>query len=787
MTGASGPLLVALAVLCSAWPVRDLFEESTWIPPLVLILLGIALTGTVLRRVPGLRGRPELVVGAQLFAYLAGLVAFFHGDTLAYGLPTADTVASWGALLNEAGQTLSRYPAPAPLTDGAQFLLVCTIGGIALVADIIAVSWHRPALSGVVILSPFLVAVANSDGGLHPGYFAATALSWLALLAGADREQVNAWAARGLPGVPPQGPAAGRSRTGMVTALAGSAVVLSLVGATFLPHVPVRYLADGLGVGGSGGRGQVGFSPSAQMIQDLQSTDESPVLRYLTDDTTPPPLRVSVALAYADGHWLPAHNDARPNDAPSLSFPVGWQRAQVPASSHRFEVEDNRLRAPYLAAPPEVSEGSVIDAQWAQDPATGALAVDKTPERYRMSYLELEPAPARLRAPQARSRSLQDALRPDGVTTFVAQTARRIVLDARADTAYDQALAIQEWLRSSGDFTYSLQLTPPPADMPEQEVAGSAVDRFLETKRGYCVQFSTAMALMARSLDIPARIATGFLPGTQVDGWRQVRASDAHAWPELYFEGAGWLRFEPTPGARSGMAPAYSLIRSSTGAPTSTANPGVSATPTPSASASPRRPGIDEGAGAAPPNPVGWFSRWGWSVLALLAALLLAGVVPLLAYRARRARVAALPVPGDRIEAHWQELLDRLADLDVDIDPALELAAQVKVIREAGPLHGPVVQALERLGRAVESARYAPEPTAPAAQAQVAIDAHLVLAAMSRARRRPVRLRAALWPAAGTRSLRRSLDRPVARLRALTSARARRFDADDRSTPSPRP
>ena len=830
MRGITAPLLVALAVLCAAWPVRDLFDTATWIPPLALLLVAIGGAGILLRRSRAARGRPELVIGGQLLTYLIGLVVLFHGDTLAAGvLPTPATVMRWSALLTEAGETLSRYPAPAPLTDGTTFLLASAIGGIGLVADIVAVTWHRPALAGLVVLSPFLVAVANSDGGLHPGYFAATALAWLALLAGSDREEFAAWRARDRSGrsgrsgrsdAAAAGAAVGdgseatgiRGRTRTVAGLAVAAVVISLLGSSLLPHVSTRYLADGLGVGTSGGRGEVGFSPSAQMIQDLQSTDDSPILRYRTDDPTPPPLRVSVAVAYTEARWWPAFNDTSPTTAPTLTFPVGWRRDQVPATSHRFEAQENRLAAPFLAAPPEVTEGSVIDAQWAQAADTGALVVDRTPERYRLSYLELEPSAQRLRAPQGRHRGLQDALRVDGASPRLIETAQQVVTAADAATPYDQALAIQEWLRSSGGFTYSLDLAPAPAGMSEQDAAWTAVDRFLETKRGYCVQFSTTMALMARSMGIPARIATGFLPGTEVDGWRQVRANDAHAWPEVYFEGAGWLRFEPTPGARSGVAPGYSLPRPTTATPTASATPSASATPTASASASPSRPSRDERDPGATPTTAQEPSRWGWYALGVLGVLLLAGIVPLLARRARRAEVAAAPTSPDRIEAHWQAMLDRLADLGVTIDPALEIPAQVAAIRAAGPLHGPASEALERLGRSVESARYAPQTTAAAATAATAAslasrsetrgdapptpeeraqaDALVVSQAMARARRHPVRLKAALWPGAGTRSLERSVRRPAEHAAAYArraAARRRPPEPEDDPTPHRRP
>src|SRR5699024_8203382 len=66
------------------------------------------------------------------------------------------------------------------------------------------------------------------------------------------------------------------------------------------------------------------------------------------------------------------------------------------------------------------------------------------------------------------------------------------------------------------------------------------------------------MAAMARSLGIPARIGVGFTAGTPTgDGEYEVRMNQAHAWPELYFEGAGWVRFEPTPGGPAGDPPPW--------------------------------------------------------------------------------------------------------------------------------------------------------------------------------------------------------------------------------------
>ena len=116
-------------------------------------------------------------------------------------------------------------------------------------------------------------------------------------------------------------------------------------------------------------------------------------------------------------------------------------------------------------------------------------------------------------------------------------------------TAYDKAERLRNWLRT---FTYSLQAPGDGTDDSSQDV----ILQFLKERKGYCVQFASAMAVMARILGIPARVAVGFLPGHQdpVTGAWTVTLKDAHAWPELYFQGIGWVRFEPTPASGSEQA-----------------------------------------------------------------------------------------------------------------------------------------------------------------------------------------------------------------------------------------
>ena len=100
-------------------------------------------------------------------------------------------------------------------------------------------------------------------------------------------------------------------------------------------------------------------------------------------------------------------------------------------------------------------------------------------------------------------------------------------------------VALQNWFRT--EFAYDLSVQAGNSD--------DAVRQFLRIRRGYCEQFSATFAAMARSLGIPARVAIGFTPGElRDDGLYHVYDRHAHAWPEVWFDGFGWVSFEPTPG-----------------------------------------------------------------------------------------------------------------------------------------------------------------------------------------------------------------------------------------------
>ena len=236
------------------------------------------------------------------------------------------------------------------------------------------------------------------------------------------------------------------------------------------------------------------------------------------------------------------------------------------------------------------------------------------------------------------------------------------------DGPYDRALTLQDWFRDG--FEYSLTVTP-----------GHSSDRLEEflfnERRGYCEQFAGAFATLARTLGLPTRVAVGFTPGVALESdaagvtLYSVRGQHAHAWPEVYISGAGWVAFEPTPGRGAPGAEAYTFVPEQQdaplGAPTPTATlpppgpqpPGVAspAPAPPAGSAPPSEPGPSAAGIAARVGVV-----MGLAAAGLAAAFVLyaAATAALRLFQSRRRRRWAGAEAGRSAVLAWEEIVNLL-------------------------------------------------------------------------------------------------------------------------------
>jgi hypothetical protein len=374
---------------------------------------------------------------------------------------------------------------------------------------------------------------------------------------------------------------------------------------------------------------------------------------------------------------------------------------------------------------------------------------------YTVTSANVDPSPQQLRGAGAPPPAVSGYLAVPKPFQQLASLTRMIT--AGHSGAYSKAVALQAWFTRPGNFTYSLDV--PPAGGPS-----GLINFVTKTRRGYCQQFAFAMAVMARLLGIPSRVVVGYTQGVYRgnDTW-MVQTSDAHAWPELYFRGAGWLRFEPTPSGSAGeggqataSAPAYSyplVGHVPTAAPTPSASVPSSARHRPI----PAKGG--PGAKLRQLSPSGRGGRGGpvqLPVGLLIAVVLAVVVVTPWAARSLIRRRRWFRAAGDagRADAAWLELRADLMDYRITYRASETPRALARRLGASLGFGAAEQGALDRIARAEERARYSP---APVASGQLRGDVTRVRRAMARTCRLPTRCLAVVLPASVLVPARRGL------------------------------
>ena len=766
--------VAGFAVILASVSLYPIYTGLTWFWAGCGSVIVIALTGTLTR----LRRLPVAVV---LLAYVVALLlwlnfAFSNAKSLWHLLPTP---ASLAALFHIAGQGFNdagRYAPPVPELRGMVLLAAAGIGITALLTDLIAVRLSSAALAGLPLLllftEPFTLSVSRGFLGTTVAFCVSVA-GYLALLSSEARDRIREWehphpSARDEPDTRTLA-AAGR-RVGFAS------VIVALCLPLFIPGLHTTRLfggqpgiggnGGGSGGSGSGGTGVVGFPNIYQQLStELRTTQTQVELTYTTTNNSDPAyLQIYTLGELTDNDgWqlsprdLVSVSQSLPK-APGLTvsgFPVSRQTTNIKFASTVTSDNLGALPVPYPVT--TVKANGTLHA----DKATLMLfdtGVSFGSLSYEVTSLDEEPTMQTLRTvpPPAASITAQYLAVPSSYDSLKS-LAQSITKGAK--TPFDDALDLQNYL-SGGTFKYTLK-APTVLD-------AAALTKFLEhTKAGYCQQFSYAMAVLARLLDIPSRIDYGFTSGApQSNGTWTVTNHDAHAWPELYFQGYGWLRFEPTPSeaGQAGQATAYppsytTDIPATTGTGTSQALPNVGPTTAPTGQSGHVKQITSPYPGGAPGTASKSDASSPWKIFGLVVAglVVLAAVTPWCARRVIRRRrwrrrAVAVPAGADRVRARdvawahaaWQELRDDLMDYGAAPLPSESPRAVAARAGTGLSLAGPARDALGRIAMAEERARYAP---APSDGSSLPADSAAVRRAIAAAVPREARWRARLLPA----------------------------------------
>lgn len=745
-------LLAAMATIVVAIPLSALFEDATWVMPAGGGVLLVALTGILLRASVGHTG---VTILGQLVAASAYVLVTQLGETTVFGvLPTPETFTRIVEHVRDAQETITRYAAPAPETAGITVVLVAVVIVVGLAVDMSAATAGAPSIAGLPLLSLFLVSAANSGGSLPWGWFLAGSALWLAMVAHQSDIDLTEWTTS----IPLLGQGEGqgiaaRSLRWQAARMSALCLAAAMVLPAVLPHLPTRYLLDGLGQGGAGSAGTtdgIRLSTELDLKRSLESPSQEPVLSYTTDDPSPEPLRVAVVEDFTDGFGRMRTRAREPREGFRPSSALSGVPEEIPRERRTLVVDANGVAAPQLAVPDNLASADVGGVPWSLGP-DGTARVQRSPGTYSATFTELDieeehfgsSEPTTIDPTADRDENL--GLDP-GSATQIQALAERLAPSGGEDLAAAQAF--QEYLRSP-DFTYSLDIPRPP-DGPSDPVLS-----FLETKTGYCQQFAATMTLLARAHGIPARVVVGFLPGDSVDEDEYlVRASDAHAWPELYFESVGWVRFEPTPGSRAAGVPGYTINTDSPGIATEDTTGSTETTTT----TTPAVPEEDEDVTPQQPAEEGWLRRWsGWILAALLGVAALA-ILPVTAVLARRRERTTAVDDTARIEREWRDLIDRVEDLGVEPPSGATPRDVGAWLSRRAHLEAPARDQLDHVVATLERARYGrPGQDLPDVSAEVTA----IVAEVRDQRMRSARVRAALVPRAGVDAW-RSLPRRLA-------------------------
>lgn len=550
-----GLLGVGLATLLAF---NQLFGQQEFAGPSLLAMMLATAVALGCRRL-GLSGSATLLVSALVLTWYVALI--FQAPRTFWSLPTLEALERLGRSIASAYEHSTIDYAPVPLRPGYAILTVIAMWTLIALGEVATFRWRRPLVASLppVALFSFLLVVGTRQGStLAVVIFLAAMFTFWSLEATHRLRSWGRW-------VPVWTGQRAEEPTPITTALARrmgvACVCAALVVPVFIPSIEEGLIswrnksADGPGEGGGGpfvGSGSV--DPLVSMVPRLITQSDQELFTVESDETSY--WRLYTLIQFNGENWLDGSPVAQNVEESGLVPMMVPEPRPGRGVSARFQITGLRSTGiPSLGSPITLQPEAAVPMS--VDPLTGDLKTEVEMQEgfaYSINAVVPDVSFRSLRRTPVGEQPNDDYYAHPPLSRAVADLVDQWTAGARTD--FQKLIQIQDRLRG---FDYSLDV--------DQPVSSDYIQEFLLTTRvGYCQQFATAFAVIARHLGYPSRVQVGFLPGsTEVSAPDRyvVRGSDTHAWPEVYFEDLGWIPFEPTP--RDGTAPPAHTVRPVTG------------------------------------------------------------------------------------------------------------------------------------------------------------------------------------------------------------------------------
>jgi transglutaminase-like putative cysteine protease len=513
---------VCLAVLTTVTTLSlcRVFADWSYLRPMLAVALGIHAIAFALRAA---RAPLWLAIPVLLLSILVVLGLVFYRDTLSVMLPTGRTIDIMRIDLRLVFRQFPTTVAPVP-SQGP--FVTCTAAALSVVV-ILADTFAFRAFGRVEAVVPSgVLFVFTSALGINQhrvvmaALWIAAALLTIAILRFDHDDQGTSWM--------------GARRLTLMAALPAIAITIgiSAVGALAIaPKLP-----------GAGKKALIDTRAPHNSVTEVLS----PLVDIRARMKNRGNSELFTVRSSDGGHYwrvvgLPSFDGSKWSPPQESISHLGGQADDVPSgttSQQTFTIKNlGGHLVPAAYRPVLVDPADKVfyapDAQTLLVPEPNVL---QPADQIQVTSVISQPSPAELRSASTEGAAGVYYALPSNLPGTAATEAARVT--AGLTTSYDKALALQDYFST---FTYSLDV--------QLGESSDAIEAFLRGRAGFCQQFAGTFAVMARTLHIPARVAVGYTQGDlQSDGLYHVFGRHAHAWPEVWFQGVGWVPFEPTPG-----------------------------------------------------------------------------------------------------------------------------------------------------------------------------------------------------------------------------------------------